>query len=106
MRRLFSAVAAVTIATAAVVTVAEPAFAVTYCDNFMTGTISQNLIVPEGADCTLEEATVGGNVMVREGGTLTLIGTNVTHSNITAHRPGGIFINHSHISGNVTISRL
>ena len=107
MRCLLSLFAAVSLAASTVVVVAEPAFAATtYCDGFIDGQVSQKVIVPSGASCTLQQATVGGNVIVRPGGFLTLLGANLTHSNITAKGPGGIFINDSHISGNVTITRL
>jgi len=107
MKRLLSVFAAVPIAASAIVVAAEPAFAATTrCDGFIDGQTLHKVIVPPGASCTLFEATVGGNLMIKKGGSLTLIGGNLTHSNITASGPAGIFIDGSHISGNVTIVRL
>ena len=107
MKRLLSVITAVTVSTAAAVVVsAAPAFAVIRCDTTMTGNIPGNVIVPSGATCILEEANVAGNVNVRQGGTLEVLGSQLTRSNITANAPAGLYIDRSIIGANVTINRL
>jgi hypothetical protein len=108
MKRLLSVFAAVSVSTAALVAVsAAPAFAaVIYCNGFMTGNIPGHVIVRSGDTCTLEEANVAGNVNVRPGGALEVLGSQLTGSNITANAPAGLYIDRSTIGANVTIKRL
>jgi len=46
------------------------------CTGTLTGTLP-NVVVPEGADCRLEDATVNGNVAVRSTGGIIVQGTEI-----------------------------
>lgn len=107
MKRLLSVVAAVTVSAAAVVaTSATPAFAAIQCTGFMSGNIPSSVVVPSGATCTLEEANVAGAIHVRSGGTLEILGSQLSRSNITANKPAGLYIDRSFIGGNVIVHGL
>ena len=47
----------------------------TTCTSTLTGTIDGNVVVPDGASCTLSDATVAGNVHVRQNASLTVDAT-------------------------------
>jgi len=47
------------------------------CDGVLTGPQPYNITVPSGADCRLEDATVGGNVVVRSDGGLIVEGSTI-----------------------------
>jgi hypothetical protein len=47
----------------------------TTCTSTLTGTIDGNVVVPDGASCTLSEATVAGNVQVLQNASLTVDAT-------------------------------
>ena len=47
----------------------------TTCTSTLTGTIDGNVVVPDGASCTLSDATVAGNVQVLQNGSLTVDAT-------------------------------
>src|SRR4051812_1405871 len=108
MKRLVSVFAVVSVSTVAVVAAsAAPAFAAgIYCNGLMTGSIPGHVIVRSGDTCILEEANVAGNVNVRPGGALEVLGSQLTRSNITANAPAGLYIDRSTIGANVTIKRL
>jgi hypothetical protein len=64
------------------VPVAPPARAAqkTVCTKTLGGAIDGNVVVPAGAECTLDGAQVSGNVKVKRGGTLTATATSVNGS--------------------------
>ena len=47
----------------------------TTCTSSLTGTINGNVVVPDGASCTLSDATVAGNVHVLQNASLTVDAT-------------------------------
>jgi hypothetical protein len=47
----------------------------TTCTSTLTGTIDGNVVVPNGASCTLSDATVAGNVQVLQNASLTVDAT-------------------------------
>jgi hypothetical protein len=61
-------IAAVAVAAALPVTPAQAA--VTSCTGALSGVTIDELVVPHGASCTLQNVTVGGRVIVRPGGVL------------------------------------
>jgi hypothetical protein len=81
------------------------------------GSTPGNVIVPSGATCNLQEATVGGNVVVQPGGRLIIGSGTVVKGSVTANNAGtdtasplgspqafSVIICNSTIGGNVSIS--
>jgi hypothetical protein len=66
----------------------------TSCTGALVGvTINGNLVVPDGASCSLTNARVTGNVLVGTGATLNVPGGNVTISgNLQANQCKNVFI--------------
>ncbi len=66
-----------------------PAGAATTCTTTLTGMVSGPVVVPSGAICTLNGATVSGNVLVQPGGTFhatdTTINGSLTSDNATTN---------------------
>jgi len=64
------------VALIAVLVPASPAAANLKCDGAFTGSFGRDVVVPEGATCTLTDATVEDDIEVLKGGTL--LATNTT----------------------------
>jgi hypothetical protein len=84
----------------------------TSCTGSLVGkTINGNLVVPDGATCSLTNVRVTGNVLVRTGATLVMPGGNVTISgNLYANQCKNVFIRTIggpvSVGGNVVIRAL
>ncbi|MBA3310805.1 MAG: hypothetical protein H0U28_12280 [Nocardioidaceae bacterium] len=76
MRKLLASAAAAVAVLGFAQSPAEAATKTTQCDGTLTGTY-QRVVVPEGATCTLDGATVRGNVVVKSGATLVSLFTDV-----------------------------
>ena len=57
-------------------------------DNSFSGTVTGNVIVPAGATCNLQGATIGGSIVVQPGGRLIVGGGTSIGGSVTASNPG------------------
>lgn len=80
----------------------EAAYASTTCSGTLIGTYD-NVIVDGGA-CTLDGAIVRGSVLVRNGGTLTAIGSTVVAGDVRADSGGNILLDQVTVLGDVTLT--
>ena len=66
---------ALTLAAVALLGGAAAGRADTSCSGPLSGTVNGNIVVPNGASCTLSNATVSGDVHVRQNASLTIDAT-------------------------------
>jgi hypothetical protein len=100
-----AALAAVSAGYATPSSVARPAAAqyTPQCTGYMSGSVDGNLVVPEGADCTLDYATVTGSLTVQSGATVDLSGSTIFGS-IACNKCGSANADYSTVGGNFTIN--
>jgi hypothetical protein len=79
------------------------------CTGTMSGTIDANVVVPPGASCNLNGATVTGNVSIEEGASLDsgfgFAGSTIV-GNVSATDPVNVILLRSNIGGDVSITGL
>ena len=74
------------------------------CEGSLSGTVTGNVVVPEGAECSLEFADVSGNVIAQTDSTVSILGSAVG-GNFTCNNCEQAHLESSTISGNYHISR-
>jgi hypothetical protein len=72
------------------------------CDGVVSGPISGNVVVPKGAECSLELADVGGNVTAQIDAKVTILGSTVG-GNYSCNNCEQAHLETSTINGNVQI---
>ena len=73
----------------------------TLCTGILSGTHDDILV--EGGNCTLQNATINGSVMVNNGGKLTVSGGTTINGSIQAENGGNINVNSGTVLGDVSL---